>query len=719
MAGPVDLQADVGNLGLAGLNSFRGLLAALSTDDVQPGAILQLQDIGSLFHASGPFASRVADELQRFSSYRKEKLAVAVGWRRNDAVSLLAQSAGGQAVALLALFLENTHEHDKVGEILYRFSTESLPKERSIASMKQLAEVSSKVSCKLGSMGYGNFLAEQVTTLRLTYLSSNLPAPTCLLDALTEQATMEILDAISRAQRETNVCARITGARGVGHIMALLRLLCANDVEIAVENTIIHSGGNRCIFLNVLAASHLNHNCGCPPTSVRLETVLKLIHSVQLPIYSFPSDGRQLAYLWKGWLAARLEMVMARHWSVKRQDLAEDCCNFIWNMFQLETTSRAWAALGTSPYLRIQKALMTMFDAHTWVPQKKDLKICLEDMISLLAFGLNCSNCHTHMLPQLWRWITGESSDFSGKEPDSSGDEPDSSGEEPELCGVERGPCCSLLDRLFWREIFEIFIQGFAGLYIDPSPKATVVMPPEEFTEHSISLYLELPWTYWFADTSLRNSRLLGGCNGSSVLYPTLLHQLEMPLLFHVQYQIADGCFMLNGRYFQRLEAEWATTYHRPPTSVESLDIIRPIYLGPHETCDLTVSESFSELKLWLRINMDNRIEELNLARICSGYQNNLKFTTPCDHSPAIPLENSLMRYVTITSNIFADPKPPYPGGILLYMMHKNRQMQFFCSGFATPGGVVIIIYMQDCCLNCAVQQALKYNDKRVGIIVS
>lgn len=177
MAGSIDLQADVGNLSLSSLSSVRSLLGTLSMDDVQPVAMLQVQDIGSLFHASGKYASRVSDELQRFSSYRLEKLAVTIGWRRGDAASLLAQSAGGQAAALLALFLRNTFNHRKVGEILFRFSRDNLPEGRQIASIKQLAEVCTRVSEKLASIGYGNFLAEQVTKLRLTYLQPNLDVP--------------------------------------------------------------------------------------------------------------------------------------------------------------------------------------------------------------------------------------------------------------------------------------------------------------------------------------------------------------------------------------------------------------------------------------------------------------------------------------------------------------------------------------------------------------
>lgn len=95
-----------------------------------------------------------------------KKLAMTVGWRRNDAVSLLAQIAGGQAVALMALFLPNTYDELNVGEILFHFSNGNLHQTKGIASVKQLAGISTKVSGKLASMEYGNFLAEQVTRLR-------------------------------------------------------------------------------------------------------------------------------------------------------------------------------------------------------------------------------------------------------------------------------------------------------------------------------------------------------------------------------------------------------------------------------------------------------------------------------------------------------------------------------------------------------------------------
>ncbi|KAI4105437.1 MAG: hypothetical protein L6R37_002700 [Teloschistes peruensis] len=328
MSGSVSLQTDVGNLGLAGLSSMRTVLSALSTDDVQPAAMLQIQDIGSLFHVNGKFASTISDELQRSPSHRLDMLSCAIGWRKGDATSMLSQSAGGQAAALLALFLRNTYDHRTAGEILYRFSQRYMPRSRCVASIKQLAEVLTKVSGKIASMGYGNFLAEQVTKLRLVYLQLNRAIPACFLCIMTEETTAEILECISRAQRETGTRARIRGTTSVSHIMTLLLVLCAEDVEVSVEGTVIHGGSNKRIFLEVVHPR--SDHSGI--IRFQLETAIEVkefgigtIISGENALLPMKDDMR--TFSWKGWLAARLDILLYDYHLLHRDDLIADCCN--------------------------------------------------------------------------------------------------------------------------------------------------------------------------------------------------------------------------------------------------------------------------------------------------------------------------------------------------------------------------------------------------------
>lgn len=53
MSGAVVPQVDIGSLTLGGLSAFAPLLAAFTGDDVSPMAMVQLENLGSLFHVSG------------------------------------------------------------------------------------------------------------------------------------------------------------------------------------------------------------------------------------------------------------------------------------------------------------------------------------------------------------------------------------------------------------------------------------------------------------------------------------------------------------------------------------------------------------------------------------------------------------------------------------------------------------------------------------------
>jgi hypothetical protein len=63
MSQQVSPQVDVGGLSLRGLSAFSSILATLSTDDVAPAAMLQMERLGSFFPINGPKAAKVPDLL--------------------------------------------------------------------------------------------------------------------------------------------------------------------------------------------------------------------------------------------------------------------------------------------------------------------------------------------------------------------------------------------------------------------------------------------------------------------------------------------------------------------------------------------------------------------------------------------------------------------------------------------------------------------------------
>ena len=128
MSGNVALQADLGTLGVAGLGAFTQVLSAITADNIAPMALIQLEQLGNLFLCNGKFAKKMPDLLQRSKSYRMAKLELMVGWRKNDASSYLANTSGGQAIALLIGCLPNLREPGEVGEILHELCSKNLPR---------------------------------------------------------------------------------------------------------------------------------------------------------------------------------------------------------------------------------------------------------------------------------------------------------------------------------------------------------------------------------------------------------------------------------------------------------------------------------------------------------------------------------------------------------------------------------------------------------------
>ena len=57
--------------------------------------MLQMEKLGGGFLISGKYAKKVPDYLQRCSSVPLGNLALSIGWRKGDAASLMAGSAGG------------------------------------------------------------------------------------------------------------------------------------------------------------------------------------------------------------------------------------------------------------------------------------------------------------------------------------------------------------------------------------------------------------------------------------------------------------------------------------------------------------------------------------------------------------------------------------------------------------------------------------------------
>jgi hypothetical protein len=242
MSDSLDVQFDVSNLTLSGLGSFTTVLGALSADDVQPTAMLQLEKLGASFPISGPLRAQIPDHLQRCKSKRLERLGVTIGWPKGDAASLMSHSAGEQAVALLATCLENMYGNDATATIFYKLSKTLLPNSARLSSPKQLQRATAILSQKLGVIGFGNILAKQAYRIHEVYEYLPQKVPPSLLSSLSQDGMADILFRFSRAIREDKCLVRVRGCASMAYISALAVVLFPDDCIVTVENLIIHQG---------------------------------------------------------------------------------------------------------------------------------------------------------------------------------------------------------------------------------------------------------------------------------------------------------------------------------------------------------------------------------------------------------------------------------------------------------------------------------------------
>lgn len=256
MAGSIDSQVDVGNLSLVGLNSFKTVLGALSADDVQPAAMLQMEQLGAVFPISGPVRAQVPDYLQRCKSTRLDRIGVTIGWRKGDAASIMSHSAGGQAAALLATCLENMYGNDVAAIIFYKLSKSLLPNSARLGSPKQLMQATDILARKLGALGFGTILAQHVVRIHSVYCQLQQKAPNSLLTSLSQDGMSDILSKFSRSLQEENTLVRVRGCASMGYIFALAVTLFSDDCIVTVENMIVHKGSqSSSISIEITKAS--------------------------------------------------------------------------------------------------------------------------------------------------------------------------------------------------------------------------------------------------------------------------------------------------------------------------------------------------------------------------------------------------------------------------------------------------------------------------------
>lgn len=303
----VQSQAEIGSLSIHGLGAFTSILATLSADNVTPAAIVQMERLGAAILVNGPYAERCKDLMQRCSINQLRHLGLLVGWRKNDSVSLMADSAEGQAIALFSMCLLNIYDMDDIGRTLSQLSSTFLPGSMQIASVAQLASVAKVLGDKLNTIGFGNVLARNAMKLYQAYESLDAESPKDLLYQLNGQSIHELFTPIFQSLQEERMLCRIEGSMGMAYIVSMLQVLFPRSLNITVEGVIIQDVQCPKIYLAVKNADTMK------PPEIRLESSVLHTGPVSLPISDTFSRfwSKKSRFTWSGCLAdyLRLELL--------------------------------------------------------------------------------------------------------------------------------------------------------------------------------------------------------------------------------------------------------------------------------------------------------------------------------------------------------------------------------------------------------------------------
>ena len=689
MSRTVQSQADVGSLSLAGLGAFSSILATLSADNVVPMALIQMGELGTALPISGEYADSVKSLLQRCSDVRLDHLAMVIGWRKNDSASLMADSAGGQAIALVSMCLLNLFRAGDTGTILGRLCSRLLSSSMNISSMEQLADVAKLLSGKLNTLGFGNLLAREVTKIHQVYEALGKPAPQNLLEPLDTESTIELLESISRVLREDHKICRISGSRGMGHILGLVQALFRRNTMVTVEGTIIQDIEHFNIVCEIIQRDHAE------PTQVHLETFMPTSKPIELPITIRPGTSEEpmpYNFKWSGCVADRLQLTFLNYGFNCDQAILDACCDLLvlipTALSVLPTFSREnerlppaplLALLGPLPRARICTICEEILRSKPKTSQM-DLSTAYSNLVATASGKFReviCLCPDDYECDWKFGWVT-----------------------DGETRRRQQKKRCEL--HQLWDAIGYALSTALWCFFVNPGPNTTIC-PIEGMGRRFITNALEGQMTLKVDEILEHILRLVGsrggrkGCvamsSNSCTIYPTILKNLSVPSHQAVTFTLVEGNFVFEGRYHRRLDARPVRA--RPKTKKPlRMDTFRPSHNEMQIGSPLlTVREAFDCLEVLCSFKSSGYDTKVNLEAVILGYVG-MRWTDTCHHpmTDHVDLDKDRFMATSVAS-------PAAEGRFGVVMTRWNPVAQFLCCELGYQA-----ILVKDCCLDCAAE---------------
>ncbi|KAF4436029.1 hypothetical protein F53441_13342 [Fusarium austroafricanum] len=734
--GGVATQADILGVPGAALNTVgfaQGMLRAVSADNANPNAVIQVQAIGSCFQSNGPWAAKIPDLLSRTSNVRLERLSAWIGWVKDDTPSFMSQTSGGRTAALLCCALGSLYSQGRCGLLLYELARDILPPDRQVSSPTQLGNVCMLLERKLACLGFGNHLALQVTRLRQCFFEAGLEVPRDLADTPTEEDLNIFLREICNALRDESMVLQVTGTRCSGTLLALTLAICPEDVSVRINGEVLISG----IRDNIIFSVTTEHG---PGTHICLETKLKL-QKAGFRKSHIIADGQheyntQLSFACDGILSSQLDLALAMVGVGLSQHLKLAIANLIASLAIKSTRSdfrgekcgptylaEALPAQGLRVILgptyqeltpqRLEKVLCHPSDT---LQSPKEAFHGLQDTIraALPLKQCTCGICD-HEAP--WNSASHPKANTRAFVKWMS-------------CPVSR----------LWRHVAQIAQASLLFLFLQHTPNTSMryqteegtyprymlvlwsrfVGPPDYHSVYSSSLHEDIIQLIGKATRNYSEPMLQIICNslGASTIYPTTLEVPSMSSPWAVQYEVVDGRLHYQSDYYDFIaaakpgnNASKAFDRRRAKGSMVKGTITVPSGLGEHSSLVMTLRPAFTEkhqaLLLRCHIKQGNKTIDVNFVDIHLGLMT-LDPADGCDHdlsTPLTPTDDS----VDVKATSVIEPIPSGKSSIGVTLTHRNEESQFLCCS-----GTIRQLYQGNCCLPCAVSQAVRDDCKVV-----
>ena len=166
-------------------------------------------------------------------------------------------------------------------------------------------------------------MAKQVTKVHDVYKHLNLDVPADLLELISAESMIELLDGISRALREEKTIIRISGTYVMGHLHGFVFMMFPEDTLVTVNGLIICEGTRKTIIIELDTKRNFTGW-----VQFKLETLLPSSQQLSLPIKTEPmtewgmgSSGWSFA--WDNWVADLLQLEFLRYGLTCPKELLE------------------------------------------------------------------------------------------------------------------------------------------------------------------------------------------------------------------------------------------------------------------------------------------------------------------------------------------------------------------------------------------------------------